>query len=209
MKKVLFFIIIIGTNLCAEIPENIRKQYALKLHEAFTLQCAGKSTQAFYSFQEGFQQGIKAGESAIKLQVVADLFYWYRKYGTHLHLFAKPTIGDNQITDEYKGQNCKRHKHNGAAPLREMDRYSEWGNNPQQARIIQDFMFGVGELISGIFIVAVLPQSLLVFGGSTGLITHGIYTIKESLQDLWTQHQIELFELEKISERATQTSKNS
>jgi len=45
MKKVLFFIVLIGTNLCAEIPQNIRKQYALKLHEAFTLQCAGLSRQ--------------------------------------------------------------------------------------------------------------------------------------------------------------------
>jgi len=167
------------------------------------------STQAFYSFQEGFQQGIQAGESAVKLQVVADLFYWYRKYGTHLNLFTKPPIGNNLITDEYKGQNCKRYKHNNASHLREMDRYSEWGNNPEQARKIQDFMFGVGELISGIFIVAVFPESLLVFGGGAGLITHGVYTIKESLHDLWTQHQIELFELEKISERAKQTSQNS
>jgi len=68
-------------------------------------------------------------------------------------------------------------------------------------------MFGVGELVSGIFMVSVCPESFLFAGGGSTLITHGFYTIKESLHDLWTQHQIELFELQKLSERADQASK--
>lgn len=207
MNRFLLFLLLIGMKAFPEVPESAREEYAVKLHQAFVLQCEGKSTQAFYSFQNGFQQGIKAGESSAKLQVVADLFYWYRRYGNHLKLFAKIPTGDNVITDEYKGKNCTRHRSCKAIQPGGSNRYSEFGNDPQQARKVQDFMFGVGELISGIFLISVCPESFLFIGGGAGLVTHGFYTIKDSLHDLWTQHEIELFELQKLSERANQASK--
>lgn len=205
-KKLLFIFLFIRIGAFSEVTESVRKEYATKLYEAFVLQSQGKSTQAFYALQNGFQQGTNAGESSIKLQVIADLFYWYRRYGHHLKLFTIMPSGNEVITDQYNGKNCHRSKYNRSVLFGAKHRTSEWGNDPHQARRIQDFMFGMGELISGIFIVVVMPESLLFVGGGTGLITHGIYTIKESLHDLWTEHQIELFELEKLSQRASQTS---
>jgi|SRR3989344_4662309 len=110
MNKFLLLVLVIGMKAFPEVPTSTRQEYAVKLHQAFLLQCEGKSGQAFNSFQSGFQQGIKAGESPIKLQVIADLFYWYRKYGNHLKLFATTPTGGNIITDEYKGKNCARHR---------------------------------------------------------------------------------------------------
>jgi len=158
-------------------------------------------------FQEGFQKGQQAGESLAKLQAIADLFYWYRRNGNHLKLFAKTPIGSDVITDEYKGQNCT-HKRSSRSPgFQEKERYSEWGNNPRQARLVQNFMFGVGEMIGGIFLVVVVPQSTLILGGGITLFAHGLYTVKDSLSDLWTDHQMEFFELQKITERAEQANK--
>lgn len=68
-------------------------------------------------------------------------------------------------------------------------------------------MFGVGEMISGIFMVVVVPQSNLFLGGGLALVTHGFYTIKDSLWDMWTQHEMEFFELKNLSEKAEQTFK--
>jgi hypothetical protein len=171
------------------------------------LQCEGRSGQAFLTFQDAFQQGHKAGESQTKLQVVADLFYWYRKYGEHLQLFSKRPIGDQVISDQYRGEKCNRYNYRkqSSPPVREKEpRYSEWGKDPQQARYIQDFMFGVGEVISGIFCITVGAPVIGIVG--TELIIHGSYLFINSLRDLWTKHQMEQFELQQISERAKQVS---
>jgi hypothetical protein len=53
MNKLILFILFIAANVFSEVTENIRKEYGLKFHNAFVLQCQGKSTQAFFSFSEG------------------------------------------------------------------------------------------------------------------------------------------------------------
>jgi len=83
MNKIIFFIFFLGTNIFADGTSTLRQEYSQKLLNAFELQNAGLSTQAFYTFSDAFQQGIKAGESSSKLQVIADIFYWYRKYGVY------------------------------------------------------------------------------------------------------------------------------
>lgn len=207
MQILVIIFLMIGVQVCGEIPETLRQEYASKLYEAFRLQSEGSSTRAFYLFQEGFQKGQLSGESLAKLQIVADLFYWYRRYGNHLKLFFKNPLGNNIISDEYKGQKCIHHQSNQPRQFGIKERYSEWGKNPEQAKLIQNFIFGVGEMISGIFMVVVIPQSNLFLGGGLALVTHGFYTIKDSLWDMWTQHEMEFFEFKNLSERAEQVSK--
>ena len=89
MRKWICLFIIFGWQIFGEIPETVRKEYANKFYHAFRLQCEGRSGQAFYSFQEGFLKGKQAGESIVKLQIIADLFYWYRRNGNHLKLFSR------------------------------------------------------------------------------------------------------------------------
>ena len=115
--------------------------------------------------------------------------------------FFQDSTGSEIITDEYKGERCQQKKRIHATSSEDKELYSEWGNNPRQARLIQDFMFGVGEMISGIFIVTVIPESTLLLGGGAALFAHGFYTVKDSLWDLWTDHKIEYFELQKIYEK--------
>src|SRR5882724_2139694 len=115
MYKYLIMFMIFGATLRAQVNEDIRREYAQKLMDAFTLQCEGSSAQAFYSFSNGFQQGLKVGENPIRLQVIADMFYWYRKYGSHLKLFNRKLTGNNIIQDEYLGEKCKStHRRNHA-----------------------------------------------------------------------------------------------
>ncbi|MDE3046337.1 MAG: hypothetical protein KGJ02_06815 [Verrucomicrobiota bacterium] len=205
MKTLLLVLLMINVKAFGDIPETIRKEYASRLYDAFRLQCEGKSTQAFFAFQEGFQKGIKSGESPVKLQIVADMFYWYRRYGNHLKLFSKTPTDNDIISDEYDGHRCPFHKSYHASRFKEKERYSEFGNDPRQERLLQDFMWGIGEMISGILLAVVCPESLLFLGGGA-LVGRGFWRIKDSLHDLWTDHQIELYELKKLSERANQVS---
>lgn len=50
-----------------DVPETVRKDYALKFEEAFSLQSYGLSTKAFYLFQEAYQTALQAGEVPQKL----------------------------------------------------------------------------------------------------------------------------------------------
>jgi hypothetical protein len=205
MNKTIFLFLFFITSIFSEVPLATRKEYAQKLFDAFALQNEGFSTQAFFSFSNAFQQGIQAGESAAKLQIVADLFYWYRRYGTHLQIFSTKPSGNNRITDEYLGGNCKKHRSSKhALPLFGQDRYSEWGNDPQQAKKVRELMLGIGQVISGIFVVSVTAYSAPIvnplFGA--GLISAGTIMIWNSLNDLWTDHEVELFELQQLTNRA-------
>jgi hypothetical protein len=182
-------------TLFAEVPLSVRQEYANKFKDAFTLQSEGLSGPAFFSLQSGFMQGVQAGESPTKLQLVADMFYWYRRYGSHLRLFAKEPAGGNIITDEYRGTRCSRHM------SKHFQTYSEYGKDPQQAKRVHDLLFGIGEAISGIFCVCVSPTPLIIGSGYT-LFSHGVYKIIDSLHDLWIEHEIELYELKKFAERA-------
>lgn len=203
-----------------------RKECAMKFHEAFILQSVGQSTQAFFLFQSAFQQGLQIGESPKNLQAIANIFYWYRKYGSHLDLFAVDLDGKEVITDSYKGTNCKyrtktsNHRNakppkksdnpnaigQAACPLGAVPNYSEWGNNPKQAAQIRNLMFGIGEIISAIFIFSVTSPII----GWTALPTigyDGATRIFNSLNELWTDHEMEMMELRQLTDQAVQLGK--
>jgi hypothetical protein len=183
MKNLILCICIFGYSLCysANIPDTVKKEYALKFHEAFILQSVGNSTQAFFTFQNAFQQGTQVGESPQKLQAIANLFYWYRKYGSHLDLFGKEPGYNERISDAYHGQDCKyrlkKNYHKNSSKHKSSDYnvtycpppayllgmvpdYSEWGKNPRQASQVRNFMFGVGEIFPQFLFFALQTQLL-------------------------------------------------
>jgi hypothetical protein len=106
-------------------------------------------------------------------------------YGTSLRLFYKNPTGDDRINGEYKSY----------SQLPSYGNYqSEWGNNPEQARLIREFMCGVGEVISGLFCAVVTgPTPFGYFAG--GVVLDGGYRIFTSLNSLWAQHQAALIAL--------------
>lgn len=184
---VLFSILIFATEVCAKcsaVPESVRNKYASDMFEAFVTQSQGKSTTAFFQFDVAREQAKKAGENILNLIAIEKLFVWYRMYGTSLRLFYKNPTGDDRINGEYK-------------PYSQSQPYgsyqSEWGNNPEQARLIREFLFGVGEVISGVFCAVVTGGTFGYFAG--GIAITGGYHIFTSLNSLWAQHQAALISL--------------
>lgn len=170
---------------CSEVPESVRNKYASDMFQAFATQCYGKSTAAFCQFEIAREEAKKAGENPLKLIAIERLFAWYRMYGTSLKLFYKNPTGHDRIQGECKSY-AKRLNSNCNYP-------SEWGNNPEQARLIREFMFGVGEIISGVFCAT-------VSGGILGTIAWGVAIdggnrIYSSLNSLWAQHQTAMIAL--------------
>lgn len=164
---------------CSEIPELVRSRYASDMFQAFVTQSYGKSTAAFCQFEIAREEAKKAGENILKLIAIERLFAWYRMYGTSLKLFYKNPTGHDRIQGEYKPSTKRLHSISGYQ--------SEWGNNPEQAKLIREFMFGVGEVISGVFCVT-------VSGGALGPVAWGVAIdgtsrIYTSLNSLWAQHQ--------------------
>ena len=184
MNKLFFlFLCFASSYLHAEIPENIKREYASKMHQAFVLQSRGKATQAFFLFKEGYQQALQAGESSARVEAIHQLFYWYRKYGASLRFI----VGSSGISDEYRRWSySKMNIH----PSGFYD--SEWGKDPEQASKIRDVMFAVGEIISGVFCVVILPSfdKKLAIGGP--LLFDGICRMWNSMNGLITQHELSL-----------------
>lgn len=198
IRNVFFFsILFFGIEVyakCSTIPESIKNKYASDMFDAFVTQSYGKSTVAFFQFDIAREQAKKAGENILNLIAIERLFAWYRMYGSSLKLFYKNPTGNDRIQGEYKPR------------TRKLNSQSEWGNNPEQARLIREFMFGVGEVIAGVFCAT-------VSGGTLGTIAFGVaadggYRIFSSLNSLWAQHQVELVALKTWEQTALKQALN-
>lgn len=192
-----FFILflIAGMDLSAKVspvPELAKNKYASDMFEAFVTQSKGKSTIAFFQFDVAREQAKKAGENILNLIAIEQLFVWYRMYGHSLKLFYRNPTGNDRIHGEHKS-------HFNSFPSGHYE--SEWGNNPEQARLIREFMFGVGEVISGVFCAAVTgPTPFGYFAGGVAL--DGSYRIFNSLNSLWAEHEAALIGLKTWEETA-------
>lgn len=190
-----FVILLLGVNLsakCSMVTESVRNKYASDMFEAFITQSHGKSTVAFCQFDVAREQAKQAGENILNLMAIEKLFVWYRMYGTSLRLFYKSPTGNDRINGEYKPYSQLQSGNN--------EYESEWGKNPEQARLIREFMFGVGEVIAGVFCATVSGGGLgyIAFGGGI----EGCYRIFTSLNSLWALHQTELIALKTWEETA-------
>lgn len=122
--------------LKAEPSEEVRKKYADQIYLAFQLQSAGKSTLAFYTFSDAYQFALKNGENPAKLAPFDALFRWYRQYGYNSGVASLPS----GCTDEYLSENSARRK-----------------LDPNQEKMVRDFLYGVGSVVSGTLCVAINP----------------------------------------------------
>ena len=183
---------------CSSVPQLIRDDYASGMFEAFITQSYGKSTVAFYQFDSAREKAKKAGENPLKLIAIERLFGWYRTYASSLGLYHKSPTGTDRIHGEYRP----------ARSLTPLAAYqSEWGNSPEQARLMRDFMFGVGELVAGVLCASVSGGALGVFGGGT-VAFDGASRIFNSLNSLWSQHQAELAALKEWENTALKPALN-
>ncbi len=186
MKKifVLLAILFLGSGYagCSTVAENIRADYASGMFEAFLTQSYGKSTVAFYQFDVAREKAKNAGENPLKIIAIERLFAWYRMYATSLNLHNKSPTGNDRIRGEYTPYSISK-------PLGTAYE-SEWGNSPEQARLFREFMWGVGEVVAGVFCITV---GNVVFGTiGFGAAVDGTNRIFSSLNSLWANHQTEL-----------------
>ncbi len=182
-----------GYAACSAVPENIRSEYASGMFEAFVTQSYGKSTIAFYQFDVAREKAKKAGENPLKIIAMERLFAWYRMYASSLNLYHKRPTGNDRIIGEY----CSACVH---TPLASNAYNSEWGNNPEQSRLVREFMFGVGEIVAGVFCVSVGGVFFSI--GAASLLFDGGSRIFTSLNSLWANHQTELYALKEWEKTA-------
>jgi len=220
MRKLLLFLLFTCflNSSYAVTSESKRREYALKFHEAFVLQSIGLSTQAFNRFLDAFNLGMKEGESSRKLQVIADLFYWYRQHGACMKLFGRQPYSREKILGEYC--NCgESHDSNTSAfrtnrrvsvlaashhgmVLAEIPDYrSEYGTTPEQAALVRDFIFGAGEIIAGVLAISIGRSAAAVVLGAP-MIYSGVKTMWSSGNMLWAKHESALLELKQVTDRA-------
>jgi len=147
--KYLFYILLVPVMVFASPPEEMRRTYAEKFCKAFDLQFNGHTTLAYYAFKDAFQLALKSGESAAKLQFLESTFRWYRMYGYNCGVLPE----SSRCTDEYVSD--------AGAP-----RVTRYGTNfdPKQERFMRDFLFGVGELISGVLCISIGTPLSIRFG---------------------------------------------
>ena len=169
-----------------DIPRETRDVYASSMYNAFVLQSQGKSTLAFYQFDTAREQAKKAGENPLKLAAIEQLFGWYRKYGSALNLFYTLPTGTDRIIGEYKPYSCHSMKFHSSPSYQ-----SEWGKTPDQAAKMRDFMVGVAETISGVFLAAVHPGAGTAI--AVGLWMDGFGRMYTSLNYLWAGHEALLY----------------
>jgi hypothetical protein len=186
--------------LSLSVPDSTRADYASGMFDAFITQSYGKSTIAFYQFDLAREKAKKAGENPLKLNAIEALFAWYRMYASSLRLYHKYPAGTDRIIGEYRP--ALSHTSLAITPYK-----SEWGNSPEQARLMREFMLGVGEVISGVFCISV---GSLVFGaiGVTAAFD-GTNRIYSSLNSLWALHQTELHALKNWEQTALKSALNN
>ncbi len=164
---------------CSAVPASVKNTYASNMHHAFWLQAHGQSSLAFFQFQSAYEEAKKAGENILSIIAVEQLFIWYRTYASSLNLYVTRPTGNERIQGEYRPTLRAFH--------RQPSFKSEWGQTPEQAKQVRSFMFGVGEVISGIFCATVSSGWGAPIAG--GLIYNGVCRMYSSLDDIWTAHQ--------------------
>jgi hypothetical protein len=186
---------------CSTVPSPIKDDYASGMFGAFVTQSYGKSTIAFCQFNVAREKAKKAGENPLKIIAIERLFAWYRIYASSLNLYNKRPIGNDRINGEYRPA-CVN------TPLASIAYESEWGNSPEQARLVRDFMFGVGEVIAGVFCASVSGGVFGLFGGGA-VAFDGTTRIFSSLNALWASHQTELASLKAWEQTALKPALNN
>lgn len=199
MLRFLLFILVTfvsKASFALSVSADIRREYAIKFHEAFVLQSTGETRRAYYCFKTAQQLAQKAGESRYKIQLMNDLFVWYRTYGYAMGVMSK----ESGCAEEYRSSQKMAISLFPKTPLARIpDYYSEWGNTPEQAALIREFMLGVGETIAGVFCVSVSGGLGTLVGGT--LIVDGPRRMFVSLNNGWSDYERSCIEFKQLQEK--------
>ena len=175
--------------LWAQPSEEARKNYSDRIQKAFELQSQGKTRLAFYTFRDAYQAAIKSGESPAKLAPLEELFVWYRTYGFDSGVMKDPAA----CAGEYRSST-------GYVQLKKLD--------PQQQKIIRDFLYGVGCIVSGVFCLTVSTPLSGKFG--TTLVMGGCNYMYNSISAMIEDHEkriARIAELDRITRKVIATTK--
>lgn len=145
--KMCLFLTFSCCAFCVKVPDSVRMDIALKMHNGFCLQSLGHSSSAAILFNDTYREAAAAGISPKKLTAIGNLFMWYRKYGRYLGLFE--ASGKDRIIDEYWLYS------KGARKKTAVESYDE---ALEIAEISRDMIFGVAEILGGLLGVAFLPE---------------------------------------------------
>ena len=192
IKFILFINLTPVLSYSYTIPESTREKYGKLMNEAFAIQSLGRSTQAFYKSKEAYELAIKSGESVIKLNVIIELFQWYRKFGYS----AGVMLNSSNCIDEYKSKSVKFFH-----PFSNQ-RSSSKTYNPEQEKHVRQFILGVGLFISGVFAISINPPFFGPMGKS--LCTTGFIQMYLGLNNGYAEWQQRVREVQQIEAKTSQ-----
>lgn len=185
IKLVCILLLIIGAHShTVRIPEAIKKEYGNMLYSGFLLQAEGLSTSAFCQFDLGCEKALQAGESPRKIESIRQLFVWYRTYGYHLGLIAK----NPNITGQYYRRLSSHSNHWNLLPPPHA--------NPEVNANRREYLFGVGEILSGVLCCWIMPPPAKLRVGLP-LVVDGGKRVFNAVNFAIMQKDIAAIELEK------------
>jgi len=219
MSRILCILIFCsGIINASSAPLISRQNYVQRMYNAFLIQSIGETRIAYLVFNNAFQDAKNAGESPKKLEVMNQLFIWYRKFGWYCDLMLYPS----GCTDEYGNSLFQTHResendyfrnciHPKNRPLsqyaKEIDYQNEWKKDPRREKHVRNYFIGTAELMVGLFCLANLstPVGLIGFA-ATAVGSDGISRIINSLNDAYSDRKDCMRELEKIDKKAKQAA---
>jgi hypothetical protein len=206
-KPLTFFIIAILMSLffSNSIIGHENKHFAYDMYNAFVLQSRGETRLAFYTFKKAYDRAVIAGESTKKLCIINDMFIWYRKHGWSSGIMFK----SSNCIDEEQCTNYEKNDFSNISSYfsRKLEYTSEFGKTPEQSKNIREFLLGIGELISGIFGIAVIPFPTPLWTVSFAVAFDGTTRIYSSLNTTWSENEKRMLELKQIKNNLNKITK--
>ncbi len=189
----------------ANVPLTARENYSRRLHNAFMIQSIGETRVAYRAFKAAYQDALAAGESLSKLRVINDLFVWYRTYGWSCGIMMEPA----RCSGEHGGDWNRNYQYDNLSKNlcfgENINYQAEWNADPRRAKHVRNYIIGVAEILSFIFLANVpVPGGGLV---SALLLSDGFNRIVNSLHDAYSERQQLIYELKKIEARAAASVK--
>ncbi len=132
------------------------------MNEAFSWQSAGQSTIASALFEEGFKKASEKGEDPRKLQLIRQLFVWYRTYGRYLGLMEPPVHDYDKIHGEFRGRSNSLKLLSYSQGLAQRDKRK------------REYLFAVSEIITGFLGVWLVPIPVVKGAGYSAMADGGL-----------------------------------
>jgi hypothetical protein len=205
MKNSIFlFFLFLSTIGIASPNESARQYYAGRMYNAFLIQSIGETRMAYRVFKGAYQDAQNAGESPRKLEIMNDMFIWYRTYGWSCGVSIRPSFCE----DEWRPNHYFSKRLNQISGPGQVNYQREWQKeDPEKAKHVRNYFIGLGEFMAGLFCVVNFPTPVGLFvGGSLG--SDGIARIINSFNDGWETRQKRILEMKALEQKAQSALNN-